>query len=593
VTLAIEREIRQAEPKPAGFWGASARLIRLRVLVAIRGFMHTGKLHKLLTSMVALMASGMVIGMFVAFLQVMNSLRSPEILAHSGDLSVWFLSMPSLIMSGIFMGTLFTSFGALLQALYLSNDTDFLLSTPMPIRAVFFTKLLQGVAPNFAVACLFAVPLLFALGVAEGYTLLYYFASVLQLAGLALAAAGISAVVVMVVVRVFPARRVAEVIGFLGAVSMMLCSQVWQLAQLGSSSEQQIQMLNMTLNIDNAFSPLAWGGRGLTAIGQGNWLLGLSLTGLILLLSGAVFYVSILSAEKLYYSGWARLQIMPRRPPKPLASSAAQPRAGWRRLLDRLVHQTPAPMRLLIWKDWLVLRRDLRNMSQMIAAIIMGLIYAFGLFTIRRQAGINPNVEMPVSFIELLDSISTYTSVSIALIVSTMLLSRIAGMAFAHEGRSYWILQTAPIQLKHLMLAKYLVAYLPALTIGLGYLLLAWLLQGSGADALLYAIIVVMLTVAGDTGLSLTFGVLGTNLGWEDPRQMQRMSIGCLSSVITLTYLSLAMAVFFTPPVVALFLQLPEWLGQALGLSMGAMLCLLAALTPLLVRKQVQRLGMK
>ena len=53
------------------------------------------------------------------------------------------------VLGGAFLGILLTSFGVLLQALYLAGDMDFLLSAPIPMRAVFLTKLLQAILPNF------------------------------------------------------------------------------------------------------------------------------------------------------------------------------------------------------------------------------------------------------------------------------------------------------------------------------------------------------------------------------------------------------------------------------------------------------------
>ena len=95
-----------------------------------------------------------------------------------------------MILSALFIGTLLTSFGVLLQALYLSGDMDFLLSTPVPIRAVFIAKLLQAVLPNVALIALFGLPILFGLGISSGYAAVYYPLVVLVMIALALAAAG-------------------------------------------------------------------------------------------------------------------------------------------------------------------------------------------------------------------------------------------------------------------------------------------------------------------------------------------------------------------------------------------------------------------
>jgi hypothetical protein len=114
-------------------------------------------------------------------------------------------------------------------ALYLAGDMDFLLSTPIPIRAVFISKLLQAILPNFGLICLFALPMLYGLGASLGYQWLYYPLVLTLLAVLALAAAGIASLLVLFIVRIFPARRVAEVLGFVGAI-FHCCSRpgAWQ-----------------------------------------------------------------------------------------------------------------------------------------------------------------------------------------------------------------------------------------------------------------------------------------------------------------------------------------------------------------------------
>ena len=93
------------------------------------------------------------------------------------------------------------------------------------MRAVFLSKLIQAILPGFGLFCLAALPVLFGLGSALGFNFLYYPLVVFVLACLALAAAGIASILVMAVVRVVPARRVAEVLAFFGAIISILISQ--------------------------------------------------------------------------------------------------------------------------------------------------------------------------------------------------------------------------------------------------------------------------------------------------------------------------------------------------------------------------------
>ena len=188
-------------------------------------------------------------------------------------------SVPVLVVSAAFLGILVTSFGVLLQALYLAGDMDFLLSAPVPIRAVFITKLLQAILPNFGLICLFALPVLFGLGASSGYNFLYYPLVLIVLAALALAAAGLSSLLVMVVVRIFPARRVAEVLGFVGAIISFACSQSGQLSRFSQfSAGQADQAILMATRFNTPWSPLSWAGRGIGGPGReavvtGGWLI--------------------------------------------------------------------------------------------------------------------------------------------------------------------------------------------------------------------------------------------------------------------------------------------------------------------------------
>ena len=140
--------------------------------------------------------------------------------------------------------------------------------------------------------------------------------------------------------------------------------------------------------------------------------------------------------------------------------------------------------------------------------------------------------------------------------------------------------------------AKFLVAYLPTLGLSWAYLLVIWLLQRSGIDVFLYSLPAVALCIAGNAGLNLSFGITGANLDWEDPRQMQRTTSGCLSMLATMIYLPVTLFFFFGPPIGLTALGLPEKLGQGIGLVLGGSVSLLCAVIPLwLVRKRVDRLG--
>jgi ABC-2 type transport system permease protein len=242
-------------------------------------------------------------------------------------------------------------------------------------------------------------------------------------------------------------------------------------------------------------------------------------------------------------------------------------------------------------KDARVLRRDLRNLSQLVTPIILGLVYALALV----RSGGNPppgRGEAPAWFMDALSNLLAIGNVAIALFVGLTLVARLAGMGFSQEGKSYWVLKTAPVSTVQLLVAKFAVAYLPALALSWLFLLVIALVQSGAMTTLWIAFPVVALCLAGTTGINLAFGIVGANMAWEDPRQMQRGATGCLGGLVSVAYLLVALALFLAPPFGLALLHWPAFAGQLVGLAVGGLFSLACTLLPLrLTSQRVPRLG--
>jgi len=571
-------------------WHYVGKLLRLRWVIFYSGFRRAKLRGKIGTIVLGLLVLGGLAFAFTLSFLLLRLLRSPGLEQFIGDTGLLLAGVPVLIVSAAFVGILLTSFGVLLQALYLAGDMDFLLSAPVPLRAIFIAKLLQAILPNFSLILLFGLPVLYGLGASEGYNVLYYPLVLLVLALLALAAAGLASLLVMAVVRVFPARRVAEVLGFLVAILSFTCSQSGQFVRFSNiSNDQATRAFTLLNHLNSPWSPLAWSGRSLVDIGEGRWLSGIGLLLLTLVLTGGVFALSLATAERLYYSGWARVQVSTR---KKRAIHTRRPVAAQDRELTAAVNRAiPSALRAIVVKDFLMLRRDIRNMSQLVTPIIMGIVYALLLI---RSGGQPPagRGEAPPAVMELMKNLMVYGNVGISLFVSWLLLSRLAMMGFSQEGKNYWLLKTAPVSTATLLSAKYLVAYLPTLVLSWGFLVAISLVQRASLGTLAFSLVVVALTIAGTAGLNLTFGVVGANFDWEDPRRISQGSAGCLSALASMVFLVISLGLFFGPAVLIKSLGGSEAFSQLIGLALGGAASLACAFIPLwLVRRRVSRLG--
>ena len=574
----------------AGLWSFVWKLLRLR-LVIIRSEFQRAKLRRKIGMLVlAILALGGLIFAFVLSWLLLGFLRSPQVAQYFGNPSILLNSITVLVVSASCVIILVTSFGVLLQALYLAGDMEFLLSAPVPIRAIFISKLLQAIMPNFGLVLLFGLPVLYGLGASQGYNFLYYPLVLVLLTLLALAIAGLASLLVMLVVRIFPARRVAEMLGFLVAIISLICSQSGQFANYANvSQDQAAQALSLVTRFNSPWSPLAWVGRSMVDIGEGRWLRGGILALITIVLTVGIFAISLATAERLYYTGWASVQISPRKKKKASPAQYAGKRSA--HLAAMFSRFIPTAVGGIMTKDFMMLRRDLRNMSQLVTPLILGILYAFMLIGRGGQVPAGRG-EAPAAFMDALSNLMVYGNVAISLFVGWSLLSRLATMAFSQEGKQYWILKSAPLSTKNLLTAKYLVAYLPTLGLGVGFLLVISILQQISLVTFIFSLSVVVLTLAGLAGLSLTFGVVGANFNWEDPRRISQGSAGCFGALASMVFLVLSLAIFFGPSLVLGMFSLPQALGQGLGLLLGGAFCLAAGFIPLWsVRMRVPKLA--
>jgi ABC-2 type transport system permease protein len=527
--------------------------------------------------------------MLAASRWLLGLVHSPEFARYAGlDLRGILASIPTLTLTALFIGTLLTSFGVLLQALYLSGDMDFLLATPVPIRAVFIAKLLQAVLPNFALFSLFGIPMLFGLGLSNDYHISYYPLVILLMVFLALAASGLSALLVMLVVRILPPRRAAEILGFIGAMFAFVCSQMGNLANsFGRELNFSGTRLAGLMTLANVrWLPLNWAGQGLVALGEGRWTSGILLVGGTLVLTAMTFWIAIVTAQRLYYSGWAGMQVVARKKNPPTARKTYRAATG-----TGLARLLPKPIFAILHKDFLTLRRDLRNLSQLISPIILGIVYTVLLLRGNGEAPVGQG-EAPDLFMNSLQIVMTYSSVGMSLFVGWMLLSRLAGMGFSQEGKNYWILKVSPVRVWQLLASKFLIAYLPTLGLGLLFLSVISLMQGLSIGEFAYSFIAIVMCLAGMTGMLLAFGVAGANLTWEDPRKMNSGMMGCLGQIVTIIYLPLSFGLFIAPLGLAQLLEFPLIYGYLAGVILGSAFAAGFTFIPLwLVRKRVERLG--
>jgi ABC-2 type transport system permease protein len=580
-----------ARSQPDNLWFYVIELLRLRWVITISGFKRAKPLRKALALLLGLLVLAAFAGSYILTSLLLRLVDSPRIIESGVNLNSFVNAIPTIIVSGVFLGILLVSFGVLLQSLYLDNDMDFLLAAPIPTRAVFLTKLLQAILPNFILVMAFGLPVLFSLGVTGSYTILYFPLVLVVLAFLSLAAAGIASLLVMAVVRILPAKRVAEVLAFLAAIFFIVLSQWTNLTGINFvtlSPEQLSKGTQALTTLDSAWSPLAWGGRGLVDLGERHWLSAAFFLALTLGLSGGVFWFAMAAAEHLYTSGWASIQESPQRKKTHRAVDFEGTNDASTSIFRRLL---PPEVQAIMRKDSRELRRDLRNTSQVIKPLILGILFA--VMVLRSGGGLSTvKGETPTLFMELFRSALAYGSLGLSLFIGWMVLSNLALISFSMEGKSYWMIKTAPVSAVTQLTAKFLIAYLPALIVSWLFMAGMALIQKAPASTILYGFLSIALILAGLGGIILAIGVRGANLTWTDSRRMTDGVTSTLGLIAGFLALIAALLLFFAPPIGLPLFGISELTGRLIGLLGGGAIALLCMILPLaLVKDRVGRIG--
>ncbi|HEX5504201.1 MAG TPA: hypothetical protein VFW96_16365 [Thermomicrobiales bacterium] len=423
--------------------------------------------------------------------------------------------LPGILLTAVALILLLSSFGVALGALFFSRDLDLLMSAPVDRRAVFTNKILDGVGLYYVIVLCTAVPALLTYGIGLHYGPLYYLLALVTILASPLLPAGFGALLVLLVARFAPARRVKEFLGFVGALVGLGCgvlgntSRLWT-SRLGDSGADPTQILQQAQRLEGLPVPSLIAGRGLALAGGGHWLGALGDVAGFLAITAGFFVCCVLAADRLYAAGWVRMQSsgVARRSRERAAREAAG--GGWLR-------RAPAWVALAL-KDWRVIPRDLRNFAQMLTPLLILPVVYVNLLSGRDSRGL-----------AAVDAAGRGRAIDGAVIVvafgvlttTFLICSRVALTGISMEGRSWWILKAAPLSRAELLGGKYATTAVPFAALSTVLLLGAALWKGFGPLGFLFSWFAVEVFGAGMLALTVGCAVPWANLEWDDPRKMR------------------------------------------------------------------------
>ena len=378
-------------------------------------------------------------GTFFIFYRVLSYFAGIEVigtLLASKLLSMVFLTCFSLL--------LFSNSITALSTYFISDDLQLLNALPVSPSSLYAGRFVETVVNSSWTVLFFSFPVFLAYGLVYRASPAYY----LALAGVVLpflliaAAAGI--VLILLLVYLFPARRLKEIIllTFLfSVVGVFLFIRFLQPERL-VDPESFYLVMDYISNLKTPTSPLIPSQWAASAIApflfetMEDWqfsLLMLWSTGLAFVVMGEWVF------KKRYFEAWSKAQ------------EAKTVRYSRSELLSRFLEKVLKPLspevRVIILKDLKIFLRDTNQWSQLflIAALIIIYIYNFSVLPLDRSP-------LPTFYLQ---NIIAFLNLGLAAFVIAAIAGRFTFPSISLEGKSFWILKSSPLELRTVLWSKF------------------------------------------------------------------------------------------------------------------------------------------
>jgi ABC-2 type transport system permease protein len=466
---------------------------------------------------------GLLFGLHYGFYRLLSFLATVELI---GILLTWKLTAMLLLMT--FSMVIVSSLLTALTTLFYAYDLKFLLKAPVSLRAVFLDKSLESAFFASWTIGLILVPYIAAVMRVQHLGFFYFLAFAFALPPFLLLAASFGIGFTLLLLYFFPSSRTRDVVWVFSSLSLTVVYGLVRFAQpekliRPDALKVVAEYLSFLQAPTAPYLPSWWYAEALRMAAERNWGGWALRAGGLWLAASAVYSVLVALAGKIYFIGYSGAQ-----------EGALRKRIHlFNPLPEHLVLRTRSAA-ALFWKERVTFFRDVRHWSQIL--LIIGLVFVY-LFSIRR---------LPLDSAEL-RSLVSFLNVGTAGFVLAALGLRFTFPSISLEGKSWWVLRSAPIGVAGVMRQKLLFSMVPILAISATLAATTnWILE---ADRFTSWLSFAALCVVGAAicAMGIGFGALFPNFAIENIHQIESSVGGFVYMAACLFYVGCTIVVLASP----------------------------------------------
>jgi ABC-2 type transport system permease protein len=323
-----------------------------------------------------------------------------------------------------------------LSSFYLSGDLAFLFSKPVQTRDILALKTFEAVLNSSWMVIVFMPPVFIAYGNSYHAAPVYYLILAAVLLAFMLIAAGIGVSMAHILARFFPAKRSRDVLLVLGLLLFILLYAVIK-TSIPRSAGGRGDIIGSLLrfNTDSPLLPGYWVTECLFPLLRHK---GIHFFYAGLLLSNAAFFVlmSFFIGDAFYRKNRELIQTSSPKPAKWMSKSFF-----------------PGRIQAVLLKDMKVFSRDTGQWSQVfiIGALVFVYVYNFRSVPLEAMAGLTPYIR----------EIMVLVNMAMAGLVLSAVAARFLYTSVSLEGRAFWMIRTAPVDMRSFLREKLLIGCVP------------------------------------------------------------------------------------------------------------------------------------
>jgi len=240
----------------------------------------------------------------------------------------------------------------------------------------------------------------------------------------------------------------------------------------------------------------------------------------------ALFVIFVLIANRSYFVAFVRARET--MAPQAIGSAAAT------RLTDRLLMRFDAPVRAMIAKEVRTVTRDVAQWSQVFLMAALMFIYLY-------------NVRMLPLGGDARATIVAYANLGMAGFVISAICMRFAYPSVSAEGKAFWLVQTAPISYRHFLRVKVFVYSAPLTLLALLLTAVANVMLDATAVVWTFTMIGASLLAVTLVSLGVAMGAFAPDFAAENPLQVGLSLGGFAYMAVSLLYVGSIMLLMARP----------------------------------------------